>query len=246
MPGAKRSEADTEGRRLARIEVTRAGRELQAARQRRHLSQAVVARRAGLSRSRLAEIEGGDGFHASLDHWFALAKALGLYLRFEFGRDPQAELRDARHLDIQELVVRVAAPGWKAEWESRSGRRSIDVRLEDRQRRRILIVECVNTMGDLGEAMRSSDYKVREAEQRAVAIAGGGEPFEVGLVWVVRDTRANRQLVGRYARLLDSRFTGSSMEWVRALVVGGRMPTQSGLIWCDIRASRLFARRRSR
>lgn len=246
MPGAKRSEADTEGRRLARIEVTRAGRELQAARLRRHLSQAVVARRAGLSRSRLAEIEGGDGCHALLDRWFAIVNALGLYLRFEFGRDPQAELRDAGHLDIQELVVRVAAAGWKAEWESRSGRRSVDVRLEDRQRRRILIVECVNTLGDLGEAMRSSDFKVREAEQKAVAIAGGGEPFEVGLVWVVRDSRANRELVRRYWRLLDSRFTGSSVEWVRALVVGRPMPKRSGLVWCDVRATRLFARRRPR
>jgi len=109
-----------------------------------------------------------------------------------------------------------------------------------------VIVECVNTLGDLGEAMRSSDYKVREAEQRAVAIAGDGEPFEVGLVWIVRDTRANRELVSRYARLLDSRFTGSSVEWVRALVVGGQMPSKSGIVWSDLRATRLFARRRSR
>lgn len=246
MPGTKRSEAETEGRRLARIEVVKAGRELRAARQRRRLSQMVVARRAGISRSRLAEIEGGDGFHASLDHWFAIAKALGLYLRFEFGRDPQAELRDAGHLDIQELVVRLAAPGWKPEWESRSGRRSIDVRLEDRLRRRILIVECINTLGDLGEAMRSSDFKVREAEHRAVAMASGGAAFEVGLVWVVRETRANRELVGRYGRLLDSRFTGSAVEWIRALLVGDPMPGPPGFVWSDLRATRLFARRRPR
>jgi hypothetical protein len=192
----------------------------------------------GLSQARLAAIEAGQGGGAPAEVWFALAEALGIYLRFEFGRDPQAELRDAGHLDIQELVARVAASaGWKVEWESRSGRRSIDVRLEDRQRRRILIVECVNTLGDLGEAMRSSDYKVREAEQQWP---------EVGLLWVVRDSKANRQLVGRYGRLLESRFSGSSVEWVRALVVGGPIPRQPGLIWCDLRATRLFARRRSR
>jgi hypothetical protein len=170
--------------------------------------------------------------------WFALAEALGLYLRFEFGRDPQAELRDAGHLDIQELVVGVAAAaGWKAEWESRSGRRSIDVRLEDRQRRRILIVECLNTLGDLGDAMRSSDYKVREAE---------GQWPEVGLLWVVRDSQANRQLVGRYWRLLESRFSGSSAAWLKALVVGDPMPGKPGLVWSDLKATRLFARRRAR
>lgn len=210
------------------------------------MSQAALAARIGISRPRLADIEAGDGAGVPLNDWFALARALGVYLRFEFGRDPQAELRDAGHLDIQQLVVRLAAPGWQAEWESQTGRRWIDVRLEDRLRRRILIVECVNTLGDLGEAMRSSDYKVREAEQRAVAIAGSGESFAVGLVWVIRDTKANRELVRRYGRLLESKFTGSSVEWIGALMVGGPMPGGPGMVWSDVRATRLFARRRSR
>jgi hypothetical protein len=171
--------------------------------------------------------------------WFSLARALGIYLRFEFGRDPQAELRDAGHLDIQELVVRVAAAGgWKAEWESRSRERWIDVRLHDTKSGRVLIVECTNTLGDLGEAMRSSDYKVREEVARGTT--------EVGLLWVVRDTKANRQLVSRYTRLLDSRFSGSSVAWVQALAGSATMPSKPGLIWCDVGTTRLFARRRSR
>jgi hypothetical protein len=167
-----------------------------------------------------------------------VADALGLYLRFEFGRDPQAELRDAGHLDIQQLVVRVAtAAGWKAECESRSRERSIDVRLEDHLRRRIVIVECINTMTDLGAQLRSSEYKVREAEQRL--------GFAVGLVWVVRDTKANRELVTRYARLLESRFSGSSVAWINTLTNGPHMPESPGLVWSDVRATRLFARRRA-
>jgi transcriptional regulator with XRE-family HTH domain len=245
MPGIKRPVAAIEGTQLAALAARKAGSEVRASRVRRRLTQAALASRVSISRPRLADIEAGRGAGVPLEHWFAIAKALGLYLRFEFGRDPQQDVRDAGHLDIQELVVRVAtAAGWKAEWESRSNRRWIDVRLEDRKRRRILIVECVNTLGDLGEAVRSSDYKVREAEQRAVAIAGDGEPFEVGLMWVVRDSRANRDLVGRYEALLESRFTGSSVEWVRALVVGGPMPSQAGLVWSDLRATRLFARRK--
>lgn len=206
------------------------------ARKRRRWSQETLARKARISRSRLAEIEGGDGFHSSLDIWFAIARALGIYLRFEFGRDPQAELRDAGHLDIQELVLRVASPTvWKAAWESRSGSRSIDVRLEDRAGKRIAIIECWNTFADMGEAMRSSDHKVSAVADR-----------EVGLLWVVRDTRANRQLVERYSRLIESRFSGSSVEWIRALVVRGPMPRSAGLVWSDVRATRLFARRRAR
>ena len=109
MPGAKRSDSTVEGVRLGRMAAAKAGRDVREARRRRRLSQEELARRAGLSRSRLAEVEGGDGFHTSLEHWFAIDRTLGIYLRFEFGRDPQAELRDAGHLDIQQLVARVAA-----------------------------------------------------------------------------------------------------------------------------------------
>ena len=232
MPGAKRSDSTVEGVRLGRMAAAKAGRDVREARRRRRLSQEELARRAGLSRSRLAEVEGGDGFHTSLEHWFAIARTLGIYLRFEFGRDPQAELRDAGHLDIQQLVARVAAAGgWRADWESRTGARWTDIRLEDRRRQRVVIVECWNTFGDLGEALRSSDYKVRE-------VAGAG------LLWVVRDTRANRELVGRYGTLLESRFKGSSVGWVRALVGEGAVPDQSGLVWCDVKGTRVFARRR--
>ena len=234
MPGIKRPDAAVEGARLASFAARKAGAEVKAARNRRHLSQAALASKVAISRPRLSDVEAGDGAGVPLETWFAIAKALGLYLRFEFGRDPQQELRDAGHLDIQELVVRVAAhAGWKPEWESRSRERWIDVRLRDRQGNRIVIVECWNTFGDLGEALRSSEYKLREVAER-----------EVGLLWVVRDTRANRELVGRYGALLESKFTGSSVAWLQCLLVGGPMPQQSGLVWSDVRATRLFARRR--
>ena len=211
-------------------------RGLRVARRRRRLSQAALASKVAISRPRLSDVEAGDGAGVPLETWFAVAKALGLYLRFEFGRDPQQELRDAGHLDIQELVVRVAAhAGWKPEWESRSRERWIDVGLDDRKNRRILIVECTNTLGDLGAAIRSSDEKVREAPPG----------IAVGLLWVVRDTSANRQLIGRYGALLDSRFSGSSVAWLRVLEAGGPMPNAAGLIWSDVRATRLFARRRA-
>jgi len=211
----------------------------------------VLAARVGLSQARLAEIEAGRGGGAPAEVWFALGEALGVYLRFEFGRDPQAELRDAGHLEIQELVLRVAKPaGWEQAFEARSGGwqsdRSVDVRLLDRKGRRLVIGECWNTFGDLGEATRSSERKVRDAHEQAVAIAGEGEPFEVGLIWIVRDTAANRALVNRYPRIFESRFPGSSREWVKALTSGGPMPARPGLAWCDVMAARLFARRRGR
>jgi hypothetical protein len=205
----------------------------------------------GISQARLADIEAGRGGGAPLEVWFALAEALGRYLRFEFARDSLPERSDAGHLPIQELVLRMAQTGgWEGAFEAQSrawgADRSVDVRLIDRQERRIVIVECWNTFGDLGAATRSSDRKVQDAEQQAIAIAGDGLPFEVGLVWVVRDTKANRALLNRYEHIFASRFPGPSAQWVGTLTRRARMPKLPGLIWCDVKATRLFARRNGR
>ena len=227
------------------------GASVRAGRKRRRITQAALAKAVGISRQRLGDLENGRGTAAWLEVWFALAEALGISLRFELGRDPQAELRDAGHLDIQELLLKVTRPaGWEQAFEARSGwwgsDRSVDVRLLDRKGRRLVIGECFNTFGDLGDATRSSTRKIRAAEQQAVAIAGDGEPLEVGLVWIVRESAANRALVARYGHIFESRFPGSSHGWLKALTHGGPMPAQPGLIWCDVRATRLFARRRRR
>ena len=161
MRTGKRPEAAISGSNIARTAAAAAGRDVRLARRRRRLTQAALASKVGLSRARLAEIEAGLGSGAPLGVWFAIVQALERYLRFEFGRDPLVELVDAGHLAIQELVIRVAkAAGWEVQFEaasrpSRSGR-SIDVRLIDRKARRIVIVECWNTFGDLGEAARGS------------------------------------------------------------------------------------------
>jgi hypothetical protein len=183
--------------------------------------------------------------------WFALAEALGRYLKFEFGRDPEAEVVDAGHLAIQELVARVAKEaGWEVTVEAPSGawdsKRSIDVRLTDRQTRQIVIVECWNTFGNVNASARSGDQKVRDEEQRAVAIAGDGEPFQVGLAWVVRDTKANRELLARYPAVFASRLPGSSTGWVKVIAQRRTMPKRPGLVLCDVKATRLFARRAER
>ncbi len=215
------------------------------------MTQARLAGSVGLSRPRLAAIEGGGGAGAPLGVWFALAEALGRYLRFELARDPLSELVDAGHLALQELVIRVAkAAGWEVSFEAPTraweSSRSIDVRLTDRRTRQIVNVECWNTFGDLGAATRSSNAKVRDEERRAVAIAGEGDEFKVGLVWVVRDTKTNRELIARYPQIFESRFQGSSTKWVAAIVQPAKMPAEPGLIWCDTPATKLFARRRGR
>jgi transcriptional regulator with XRE-family HTH domain len=226
------------------------GTAVRGSRKRRRLSQASLARQVGLSRQRLSDLETGKGAAAPAEVWFALAAALGRYLRFEFARDPMQELSDSGHLDIQELLLKLSAAGaWEQVFEARSrasSDRSVDVRLANRKSRRLVIGECWNTFGDLGAATRSSDRKVRDAEEHAVAVAGDAEPFEVSLLWIVRDSKRNRELVARYQHIFSSRFPGSSQGWVDAITKGTQPPKQPGLVCSDNRATRLFAHRRRR
>lgn len=225
------------------------GRSLRAARLRRRLTQAALARRAGVSRARIGQLETGEGLTASVGLWSDLAEALDMPLRLEFGRDPVEPLVDAGHLAMQELILRLGRQaGYDGSFELPSRpadpARSTDVRLLDRRLRRLVLVECWNTFGDLGAAARSSDRKRAEADAVAVALSPDYAPLEVGVCWVVRDTRRNRELLSRYPHIIESRFPGSSAAWVRALTSGGPLPQQPGLVWSDLRATRLFARRR--
>src|SRR5690349_12720575 len=104
MARTKRPEARLQGASRATREVAAAGDKVRAARRRRRMHQETLGAQVGISQSRLARIERGNGGGAPLEVWFALAEALGIYLRFEFGRDPQQELVDAGHLQMQELI----------------------------------------------------------------------------------------------------------------------------------------------
>lgn len=118
--------------------------------------------------------------------------------------------------------------------------RSIDVVLLDDARRRLAVVECWNSIGDIGAATRSSNRKLAEAE--ALAAARWGERSHVvGPVWVVRATARNRALVARYPEVFAARFPGSSAAWVRALIAGGEPPRLPGLVWASVGGTRLFA-----
>jgi len=250
MAGTKRSAARIRGASLATEAITDLGRELKISRERRRLHQQTLAARVGISRALLAKMEAGRATGTPPETWFALAVALDRYLKFEFARDPLQELADAGHADIQELVLRVAKPaGYKGGFELRTRptdpSRSIDVPLVSHQQRRMVIAECWNTFGDLGGAARSSLQKLAFATEAAVVLGGDGEPYAVGLCWVVRDTKRNRELVARYQHIFDAFLPGSSLAWVKALSVpGAPMSAQPGLVWCDVRATRLFARRR--
>jgi hypothetical protein len=176
-----------------------------------------------------------------------LALAFEVPLNCDFGRDPKLDVADAGHLAMQELVLRLGRRcGYAGEFElpTRPAEpwRSIDVVLTSEARHRMICIECWNTIGDVGAATRASARKRAEAE--AMALGKWGEDARAALVWVVRATGRNRSLVARYPEVFASRFPGSSRRWVAALTDGSEPPSQPGVAWCDLNATRLFGWRR--
>lgn len=108
-----------------------------------------------------------------------------------------------------------------------------------------MLFECVNVFGDIGASARSSDRKAAEAEGLAISL-GHGDLYAIHVCWVVRDTRRNRELLARYPETFASRFPASSRAWVAAITTGSAPPLGRGLIWADLRATRVFAWRRAK
>ena len=104
-------------------------------------------------------------------------------------------------------------------------------------------MEAWNTIGNIGAAVRSTNRKIAEADALAAALWGEGR-HDIAGCWVVRETRTNRDLVARYPELFAARFGGSSIGWVMALEQAQDPPATPGLVWCDVRATRLYAWRR--
>jgi len=228
------------------------GRELRITSKRRRLTQAQLGRRAGLSGARIGEIQRGNGAGAPLAVWVKLGKAIGRPLAVSFSRDvEQHEPRDAGHLAAQELVLALARHhGRRADFElptrPTDPARSIDVALRDDDARAIIVVEIWNRLEDLGAAARGMTRKAIEAEGLAVMAARDGPPYRVATCWLFVDTAANRRLVARYPEILQSRFPGSSLGWVRCLTEALPPPSDPGLAWIDPRSGRLVPLRHRR
>jgi hypothetical protein len=183
-----------------------------------------------------------------LDAWQRIGLALGMPLGVTLQRDHHQEPQDAGHLGMQELILRLGRRhGYAGEVELRTKPdepwRSIDVALADDRRRRLMVVECWNVIGDIGASARSSTRKAAEAESLA-ALRWGEAPHTTHLVWVVRATARNRQLVARYPEVFGARFPSSSAARARALNDGTEPPRDPGLVWASIDGTRVYPWRR--
>jgi len=221
------------------------GAAVRTGRRNKGLSLADLGERVGLSRTRLAEIERGEAAGAPLATWVSLGIALDRPLAVSFSRplgEPRAPA-DSGHLEIQEHILAFArATGRQGTFEvptrPTDPARSTDVGIRDVPRRLRILVECWNTFGDLGAAVRVTTRKAAEA-------AAAWPEDRVATVWVVRVSAANRALLARYPHIIDAAFPGSSRRWLAALTTGTGPPAEPGLVWFDPATGRLTEHRRA-
>ena len=186
---------------------------------------------------RTRRVEHGRSGDISIDTLQRVALASGRPLRLELERDREEEPRDAAHLAIQELVMRVArAAGYRATFElptrPADPSRSVDVGLRDDRRRLLVLGECWNRFGDVGAGARSSDRKRAEAE-RLAGVFGGEDPDEVRSCWIVRATPLNRALVARYPELFAASRAPRNSGYGHSPTAASRQrsPASSGPTW---------------
>jgi len=248
MPRVKLPQLHGEAARRAQEFAARLGGEVRASRRRRRWIQAQLAQQVGVVQSPVSDLERVKGSTLPIELWLRVFRVLDRDLRFDVSRDHLEETVDAGHLGMQELVLRLARlsgrlGNFELATKPAEPWRSTDTGIRDDGHRTLILVECWNTIGDIGAAARSTTRKVAEAKQLAVAL-GGERPFRVPTCWVVRATIRNRALVRRYPEVFAARFPGSSVGWVQALTTGSLPPNQPGLVWCDIAATRVFPWRR--
>jgi transcriptional regulator with XRE-family HTH domain len=222
------------------------GRDVRAARRGRRLTQAALGRRIGRSQAQISEIERGGGGGTSLETWIAIGVALDRPLTVGLSRPFQArdaETSEAGHLRIQEHILRLAREtgcGGTFELPTRPDdpRRSADVGLRDDGHETRILVECWNTIGDLGAAVRATNRKLAEA-------AATWPDDRIASVWVVAASAANRAILARYPHIIEATFPGSSRAWAHALQAGTEAPDEVGLVWFDPARGRLTEYRRA-
>jgi transcriptional regulator with XRE-family HTH domain len=254
---ARRSGANViAGRRRADAVATRLGVGLREARQSAGMRQTDAVGAAGISQTRLSELERGLGARATLETWACVAAAVGEQLVGFLEAAPGASPpRDIEHLRRQAALIELASRGgWQAlpELAIDTGvvrSRSVDVTLVRQAVREAVVGEIWDWFDDVGAALRSIDgkrYAVRTYLARFEP-APADSAWKIACLFVVRRTRQNERLVSELRPLFAARFPGSASQWLGALTDSRvPLPVGDGLLWSTkdavLKASRLGVR----
>lgn len=184
-----------------------------------------MARRAGVSQTRVSELERGNITRLSHDAVTRIAAVVEVLITLEArwrGSDGE-RLLDRRHAELVERVVReLQYAGFETVVEytfNHFGERgAADIVGWHAPSRSLLIVEVKTRLVDLQETLSTLGRKVRIIPKLVVADRGW-QPTSVSYILAVPDLSSLRRVVDRHRSVFDSAFPQRSLQvrgWLRS------------------------------
>jgi transcriptional regulator with XRE-family HTH domain len=211
-------------RHRAGMDDARLAASLRACRRRQRLRQVDVARRSGVPRETIGELERDGVGRVRLDALRAVAEALGLRLDIGLrwrGGDLDRVV-NAGHAALHEAVARYLAGllGWtwvpEVSFSIYGERGIIDMLAWHGATRCLLVIELKTELVDPQALVATMSTRVRLARQ--IAHDHGWLPEHVAAWVIVVDTKSNRRRLAQHARLLRTAFPADGRRmagWMR-------------------------------
>jgi transcriptional regulator with XRE-family HTH domain len=196
------------------------------------ISQAALARAAGVSQAHVSMIEAGDA-EAGLNVLLRLGAVLGLDPSMRWFANSGPLLRDHLQLAMSEALIGVTAATWEASPEVRvyrPVRGSIDLVLGH-------IRDADSVATELQSRLLRVEQQVRWHHQKADALAALAEygDRDISRLLVLRNTQATRDAVRVAAGTLSAAYPADTALAVEALRGDGSWPG-SAIVWMNVHA----------
>jgi transcriptional regulator with XRE-family HTH domain len=220
-----------EAERALRRQSTRVADELRSLRSRAGLSQAAVAREAGIARSVATRLEAGDP-GITLRTRFRIATVLGADLRLTAYADSGPLIRDTAQSALVEQLLSVADPRWRARVEAPipgPGRRSVDLLLDGSAE--MVMVEIETHVSSLEEIIRELHAKRQTLVASLESTRPGLVQQPIHVVLALPVTRHHRSIAAAHPRTIATAFPASSAAMERALGNASEPWPGDGILW---------------
>jgi transcriptional regulator with XRE-family HTH domain len=216
------------------------GREIRVLREDAGITQARLARAAGISRAHLCGIESGES-EASLVALTRLSDVLGASVSIRLYPGTGPRIRDHLQAAIVEAILRQLHPRWKRFLEVpvyRPVRGVIDLALHDPASVQLVAMEVHSEIRRLEQLIRWANEKrnaLPSAELWQFA-AADARPTVSGLL-VLRSTQATRTIVDQHAATFEAAYPAPAATVWASLTAAAPWPG-SGLLWASVRDGR--------
>jgi transcriptional regulator with XRE-family HTH domain len=227
-----------DGSRRLRDVVRALGVELRRLREDQGVSQAAIARAAGVSPAHLCSIEAATS-SASLSALSHVAAALGARLDVRVVPQSGSPLRDHLQAAMVEALILDLSPVWGRHLEvpvERPVRGVIDLVLVHRERSVVVAVEAHSEIRRLEQQIRWANEKARalsNSELVSTIFEQGATPV-VESVLLLRSTRSTRELAREFEATLGAAYPARVGDLLASLAGRAAAWAGPGILWASV------------